>query len=335
MADVVYITGDSSGVGKTSFCIGLLNACLLEYEPSDIAYIKPCTQCEDVQLLWKWCTVRDTLLSFYTLYLMLLITHPFTLFPQSVGIEYVGVGPILYRPGYTQEVIDGKHGTAESRLASVEEAVSRLRVNRKIVIVDGVGYAAVGSCIGVSNADVAARLRAPVIVVGRPGVGNAIDSLVSTSEFMSHRGARVIGAVFNKIPRKVTYHSFDKCVEYVTRFLDTYKCSVAEIDSNGNRLPAKDGVIVPYGFVPVLVDKDGNELGDGKSYHPIIYIFTGIVCIFVCSLVVWLIQLMLSRYRRRMCNLLLSTDPIRCVVGDGRRRASTCHDAMSRNEQTC
>lgn len=46
---------------------------------------------------------------------------------------------------------------------------------KRLVLVDGVGYPAVGSVAGCSNADVAATLHAPVMIVGRPGVGNAID----------------------------------------------------------------------------------------------------------------------------------------------------------------
>ena len=100
-AQIVCICGDESGVGKTSVCMGLLSAALqLGYKPEELAYIKPCTQCEDVQLLWKWC--------------------------ESEGIAHEGTGPILYRPGYTQEVIDGKHGSAEDRLAKISAAVDAL-----------------------------------------------------------------------------------------------------------------------------------------------------------------------------------------------------------------
>ena len=37
---------------------------------------------------------------------------------------------------------------------------------KKLVLVDGVGYPAVGSVAGCSNADVAATLGAPVLIVG-------------------------------------------------------------------------------------------------------------------------------------------------------------------------
>lgn len=78
-AKIIFVCGDESGVGKTSVCLGLLSAALQNgYKPEELAYIKPCTQCEDVQLLWKWC--------------------------ESEGIQHEGVGPILFRQGYTQQV---------------------------------------------------------------------------------------------------------------------------------------------------------------------------------------------------------------------------------------
>lgn len=57
LGQALFVCGDRSGVGKTSVCIGLLNALSYVYDPSEIAYIKPCTQCESVQLLWKFCHV--------------------------------------------------------------------------------------------------------------------------------------------------------------------------------------------------------------------------------------------------------------------------------------
>lgn len=40
-------------------------------------------------------------------------------------------------------------------LASAERAVRELGAGKRLVVVDGVGYAAVGSICGVSNADIA------------------------------------------------------------------------------------------------------------------------------------------------------------------------------------
>lgn len=79
-------------------------------------------------------------------------------------------------------------------------------------MVDGVGYPAVGSIVGVSNADLALALGEggtgtatatpppPILLVGRPGVGDAVDSFNLNATFFRHRGLRVLGAVFNRLP---------------------------------------------------------------------------------------------------------------------------------------
>jgi len=239
-AQVLVICGDESGVGKTSVCLGLLCAALQAgYTPEELAYIKPCTQCEDVQLLWKWC--------------------------ESEGIQHEGIGPILYRPGYTQEVIDGKHGSAEDRLVKIQTAVDALvsTPGRRLVIVDGVGYPAVGSCTGTSNAQMARRLGAPVLLVGRPGVGNAIDSSVMAREYFAQFSVPVLGAIFNKIPRKVSYHTYEKCKEYVTKFFAADNAAAAA--ATGAGVPPARTPFGVYGFVPIIKDKDGNEDDGGGA----------------------------------------------------------------------
>lgn len=81
-----------------------------------------------------------------------------------------------------------------------------------MVIVDGVGYPAVGSICGVSNADVAHALRAPVLLVGKSGVGDAVDSYNLNASFFESRGVRVLGGVFNRISTS-GYYSLQRCRE--------------------------------------------------------------------------------------------------------------------------
>ncbi len=53
----IFIAGDRSQVGKSSICLGLLGALLNsgKYKPTDLAYIKPATQCEQTQLVEEYC----------------------------------------------------------------------------------------------------------------------------------------------------------------------------------------------------------------------------------------------------------------------------------------
>lgn len=89
----------------------------------------------------------------------------------------------------------------------------------KLVLIDGVGYPAVGSICGVSNADLAQALSTtnnntpvPILLVGRPGVGDAVDSFNLNATFFRARGLRVLGAVFNRLPVE-GFYSLEHCKE--------------------------------------------------------------------------------------------------------------------------
>ena len=69
---LLFICGDQSGVGKSSVALSILHLLLTRkgYKASEVAYIKPCTQCEDVQLIGKYCHQQQ--------------------------IEHVDLGPIIF-----------------------------------------------------------------------------------------------------------------------------------------------------------------------------------------------------------------------------------------------
>lgn len=79
---------------------------------------------------------------------------------------------------------------------------------------DGVGYPAVGSICGVSNADVAATLNAPVLLVGKSGVGDAVDSYNLNSCFFEAKGVKVLGGVFNRLSTE-GFYQLEKCREVI------------------------------------------------------------------------------------------------------------------------
>ena len=72
------------------------------------------------------------------------------------------------------------------------------------MVIDGVGYPSVGSIVGCSSADIAEATGANVLLVGKPGVGDAIDSYNLCAAFFEARGLPVLGAVFNKLPETGT-----------------------------------------------------------------------------------------------------------------------------------
>lgn len=179
----LFVAGHGSGAGKSTVCLALMQHAItakadggLGLAPSDIAYIKPATQCETPTDVSMWCDRR--------------------------GITSIGVGPVVFRAGFTASIIglpDSElHDREAALLASVTEAVSALLESRQFVLVDGVGYPSVGSCVGLGNAAIAARLRLPVLLVGTPGLGDCIDTFELMITYFAAKGARVAAAVVNR-----------------------------------------------------------------------------------------------------------------------------------------
>jgi BioD-like phosphotransacetylase family protein len=57
----------------------------------------------------------------------------------------------------------------------------------------------VGSVVGLSNADVAALLGAPALIISEGGVGKPIDEIVLNHALFARRGVTVAGAIVNKV----------------------------------------------------------------------------------------------------------------------------------------
>ena len=219
---LLYVSGDQSGIGKSSIILALLHLLTtrLHIPPSQLAYIKPATQCQDITTTAKYC--------------------------QHRRIQHVDLGPVIFYSGYTQQCIDNTApDTPQQRHHNIRAATHALAQGKRYVLVDGVGYPAVGSVCGVSNAAVARLLNAPVLLISRPGIGNAIDATLYMHTFFLYHRAAVLGVLFNKLPSAdgetgsaLTTHSYDNAKHYTEKFFDTYSPHLSV-----------------YGHVPLLIHK--------------------------------------------------------------------------------
>lgn len=151
----IFVAGDRSNAGKSSVCLGMLGHLLsIGYPPSSLAYIKPATQCESPQLIQAFC--------------------------EEKGIACVPVGPLVYFKGFTRAFLAGETEPTAQLLRKAGEVVDQVARGKRLVMIDGVGFPAVGSICGTDNAQVAlacgypreGRARKPpgVLLVGISGV---------------------------------------------------------------------------------------------------------------------------------------------------------------------
>lgn len=184
----IFVGGAVSDVGKTTFCLGLLVH--LKKKTDSLAYIKPATQCEAPDLLARWCSENK--------------------------VRHVGgsQAPLVFYPGLTRAVISGE---ATVDVEEIAAKVDEVCAGKRYCVVDGVGFPGVGSCVGASNADIARACRAPVVLVGKAGVGSAIDTHCLDAALFEKEGVPVLGAVFNKADNQ-GFYSKEKIIGPIETF---------------------------------------------------------------------------------------------------------------------
>jgi dethiobiotin synthetase len=185
----LLVAGDKSTSGKSTCSLGLLAALLEAGIPAaEIAYIKPVTQCVSSTLTARFC--------------------------QDRGITYEHIGPLVFYRGCTRKYLDAPDDSLPAVCAA---AVERISAGKRVTVIDGVGYPSVGSVVGCSSAEIAISCRSPVLLVGRPGVGDAIDSFNLCATYFEAQRVPVLGAIFNKLPEK-GFYSLDSCAKYHAKY---------------------------------------------------------------------------------------------------------------------
>lgn len=167
--------GSESGAGKSTVCLGILAQLLASgFTPSQLAYIKPVTQCIAKQTVALFC--------------------------EQTKIPYLDIGNLVFRKGFSRDFIDGLTKPSDELKADVMASILGIGKDKEVVIIDGVGDPSVGSVVGVSNVDVALSLPCNVIFVGKPGIGAALDNTFLCVSFMQNKGLTNIGIIYNKVP---------------------------------------------------------------------------------------------------------------------------------------
>ena len=118
-------------------------------------------------------------------------------------LRYEDMSPVLVPRDYTKRFIDGEV-SSDDQTSKIQDAVKRVQETSDVLIYEGTGHVGVGAIIDASNADVARRLDADVVLVANGGIGSAFDELEVNRAVLKDKGVRLRGVVLNKVvPDKV------------------------------------------------------------------------------------------------------------------------------------
>ncbi len=173
----VYLAATGRNRGKTTLSLGLL-AALID-KGIDTAFTKPVGQ--------RYAMVDEVPAD-----------EDAILMKELFGLQddFVDMSPVHIPRGFTKSFIKGE---VVEDLSSKIDVAHRNLSGHEMLLIEGTGHAGVGAVVGLSNADVAARMRAPVVIVSEGGVGRPIDEIVLNQALFARRGVPLVGAVINKV----------------------------------------------------------------------------------------------------------------------------------------
>ncbi|MEC7281326.1 MAG: DRTGG domain-containing protein, partial [Verrucomicrobiota bacterium] len=109
------------------------------------------------------------------------------------------MSPIAIHTTFSREYLDNPSANHANIIDKMCRAFDRAAFERDYIIIEGSGHAGVGSVFSLSNAEVAKRLNAKVIIVARGGIGRPIDEIALNKAVFEAAGVQIIGAIINKV----------------------------------------------------------------------------------------------------------------------------------------
>jgi BioD-like phosphotransacetylase family protein len=110
---------------------------------------------------------------------------------------YERMSPVHIPRGFTKSYIEGQ--VTDDLPSKIVAAHASFALDRDMLLIEGTGHAGVGAVIGLSNAQVAAMLGCPAVIVSEGGVGRPIDEIVLNKALFERAGVHVAGAIVNKV----------------------------------------------------------------------------------------------------------------------------------------
>ncbi len=179
MSKKIFIAATGQDCGKTTTSLSLIHLARKRYK--QVGFIKPFGP--------KLITYRGRKIDMDAA----LISHIYNL---DDDLEYMS--PVVIESRTTRQFLDGEISSAQL-YEPLDKAISALEKKCDFLIIEGAGHAGVGAVLGLSNAQVAARYQAPVLLVTGGGVGHVIDSVHLNLALFREAGSEVRMLVPNKV----------------------------------------------------------------------------------------------------------------------------------------
>lgn len=180
MHKAVYIAATGQNVGKTTTCLGLVAG--LKKRLKSAGFLKPVGQ-EYIETETGVHVDKDVLL---------FKTH------FRLDDSYEEMSPVLFPRGFTRDYLDGKvdHKDLTTKIDAAFKAISS---RNAITVIEGTGHTGVGSIVDLNNAQVAARMKCPVILIASGGLGSSFDELTLNHAQCEKYGVPVAGVILNRV----------------------------------------------------------------------------------------------------------------------------------------
>lgn len=180
----LFVAATGQNVGKTTVSLGLLAG--LKKRVKSVGFMKPVGQ-EHVETETGVHVDKDVVVfkSYFKL-----------------RDRYEEMSPVLFPRGFTRDYLDGKVDVHDLRVA-IEQSFQSLKKSHAITVIEGTGHTGVGSIVDLNNAQVAALLNCPMILIATGGLGSSFDELALNYASCEKYGVKVAGVILNRvIPEK-------------------------------------------------------------------------------------------------------------------------------------
>jgi phosphate acetyltransferase len=180
MKKAFFIAATGQNVGKTTTSLGLIAG--LKKRNQKVGFLKPVGQ-EHVETENGKRVDKD----------VLLFKSHFQLEDNDEDMS-----PVLFPKGFTRDYLDG-NVNHDDLVEKITHSFHKIATKSDITIVEGTGHTGVGSIVDLNNAQVAAALKCPIILVASGGLGSAFDELMLNYTQCEKYGVRVAGVILNRV----------------------------------------------------------------------------------------------------------------------------------------